>query len=512
MVPTKPPNKGDDREHRSDGRPQTGTKVETLDTAKGTPEAGSGNGRSTAEGVEGKGLAKGNSRRQNTVRTQDRETVSSALERIGLAARRDKRMKFTTLMHHIYSLATLREAYFGLKRNAAPGIDETTWQEYGVNLEGNISDISERLKRGAYRAKPARRVLIPKADGGQRPLAVTALEDKLVQRATSSVLQSIYEEDFLGFSYGFRPGRGPHDALDALVVGIKRKRVDYVLDADIRGFFDSTSHEWLVKFVEHRVSDRRIIRLIQKWLTAGVLEDGAWRPSEMGTPQGSGISPILANVYLHYAFDLWAHDWRKRAQGDVIIVRFVDDFIVGFETETDARQFWADLAERLAKFGLALHPEKSRLLEFGRFAAKSRRRNGRGKPETFDFLGFTHVCGTTRGGKLQVLRQTARKRLRRKLHEISTELRRRMHDPVPEVGKYLRSVVQGHLNYYGVPMNHRAPRRFRDQVAWLWRRVLSRRSQKASVSWARMSRLVARWLPPVRVTHPYPEERLCLTT
>ena len=438
--------------------------------------------------------------------------MPSALERIGEVARRDRKVRFTTLMHHVYNLATLREAYFGLKRDAAPGVDGQTWREYGEQLEDNLKDLSERLKRGAYRAKPVRRVLIPKPDGGMRPLGVTTLEDKLVQRAVVEVLKQIYEADFLGFSYGFRPGRSQHQALDALYVGITERRVNWVLDLDIREFFDTINHEWLVKFVEHRIADRRIVRLIQKWLRAGVLEDGKRTPSEVGTPQGGGISPLLANIYLHHALDLWAQAWRRQAKGDVIIVRYADDGVVGFQHETEARRFRADLAERFAKFGLELHPAKTRLLEFGRHAAEDRKRNGRGKPESFDFLGFTHVCGKTRKGRFAVLRRTSRKRMRRKLGAIKVELRRRLHAPVPEVGRWLGAVLRGHFNYYGVPQNYAALNTFRYHVFWLWRRTLRRRSQKTRLTWERMRRLVLRYLPPARITHPYPNVRLRLST
>jgi len=316
----------------------------------------------------------------------------------------------------------------------------------------------------------------------------------------------------LGFSYGFRPGRSPHQALDALSVGIRRKKVNWVLDADIRGFFDAIDHERLVKLIEHRIADRRVVRLIQKWLNAGVLEDGEWTRSDVGTPQGGGISPLLANIYLHYAFDLWVHDWRRQATGDVIVVRYADDFIVGFQHEWEARRFWADLRERLAEFGLELHPEKTRLIEFGAFAASNRKRNGRGKPDTFDFLGFTHVCGKTRRGRFIVLRLTMRKRLRAKLREINTTLRQRLHHPVPEIGGWLALIIRGHIQYYGVPLNTQRLHAFRHQVVCLWKRWLSRRSQKAYVTWERMARLARRWLPPVRVVHPYPEQRLCFLT
>jgi group II intron reverse transcriptase/maturase len=422
-------------------------------------------------------------------------------------------MKFTALLHHIYALDMLREAYFDLKRDAAPGVDDETWQHYGQELEENLQDLSARLKRGAYRATPVRRAYIPKADGRQRPLGLPVLEDKIVQRATVAVLNAIYETEFVGFSYGFRPGRSQHNALDALSVGLMKRHVNWVLDADIRGFFEAISHEWLVKFVEHRVGDRRVVRLIQKWLKAGVLEGGVWTQQEEGTQQGGSASPLLANVYLHYVFDLWVHQWRQRsAHGDVIVVRYADDLIVGFQHRLDAEDFLTELRERFLKFGLELHPKKTRLLEFGRFAAANRRRQGLGKPETFNFLGFTHICGKTRKGWFAVVRQTERRRLQAKLKEVKAELRRRMHAPIPDVGQWVRSVVTGHCRYYGVPGNYRALARFRFQVARLWQRTLSRRSQKGRVAWARMARLLKHWLPPAHIYHPHPLVRLGVIT
>jgi len=440
--------------------------------------------------------------------------VQQALARVRQAARKDKKMRFTTLLHHVYNPATLREAYFGLKRDAAPGVDGQTWRSYGRDLEANLRDLSARLKRGAYRAKPVRRAYIPKPDGRQRPLGVTTLEDKLVQRATTGVLNAVYETDFLGFSYGFRPGRSQHNALDALYVGLLTKKVNWVLDADIRGFFDAIDREWLMKFVEHRVADQRVGRLIRKWLNAGVLEDGVRTYSQTGTVQGGSISPLLANIYLHYAFDLWVQQWRTtQARGDVIVVRYADDFIVGFQHKAEAERFLADLRLRFAKFGLQLHPDKTRLIEFGQFAATNRRRRGLGKPETFDFLGFTHICGTKRSnGRFTVLRQTMPKRLQAKLAEVKAELKRRMHDAVPAVGRWLASVVDGHCRYYGVPMNIPALRTFRFEVIGRWHRVLSRRSQKGRITWDRMKRLVARYLPVARVYHPYPLRRLGVIT
>jgi RNA-directed DNA polymerase len=471
-------------------------------------------GQLAAEGMEGKGLAEGNLRQQNAPRTPSREGAHSALERVRQAARRDRKMRFTALLHHVNNVEMLRVAFFSLKREAAPGVDGQTWRHYGEGLEENLQDLSDRLKRGAYRAKPVRRVFIPKADGRQRPLGVTALEDKIVQRATVEVLNAIYETDFLGFSYGFRPGRSQHNALDALYAGLLTRKVNWVLDIDIRGFFDAIEHEWLVKFVEHRIADRRVVRLIQKWLNAGVLEEGKRMRVEEGTPQGGSASPLLANIYLHYAFDLWVHAWRqKQAHGDVIVVRFADDIVIGFQSKSDAERFWAELIERLRKFGLELHPEKTRLLEFGPFAAENRRRRGQGKPETFNFLGFTHICGKKRSnGRFTVVRQTIRKRLQAKLGEVKAELRRRMHEPIPKVGTWLRSIVGGHMRYYGVPMNSPALHVFRFQVGWLWHRALSRRSQTGRVLWDRMRRLIDRYLPPAHICHPYPLRRLGVIT
>src|SRR4051812_29290793 len=324
-------------------------------------------GQPAAERVERRAGTEGNAGQQSTRRAQNRESVSQALERVRQAAKQRRKERFTALFHHINS-AMLRTAFFALKRDAAAGVDGVTWQDYEADLDRRIEDLSDRVHRGAYRAQPSRRRYIPKPDGRQRPLAVAALEDKIVQRATTALLNAIYEEEFLGFSYGFRPGRGQHDALDALHVGIHSRKVSYILDADIRSFFDEISQEWLIRFLEHRIGDRRIIRLIQKWLKAGVLEDGVVSVSDRGTGQGSVISPLLANIYLHYAFDLWAVRWRRReTTGDVIIVRYADDFIVGFQYESDARRFLDEMRARLREFALSLHLEKTRLIEFGRF-------------------------------------------------------------------------------------------------------------------------------------------------
>jgi group II intron reverse transcriptase/maturase len=467
-----------------------------------------------AERVERRGLAKGKTPRQNTNRTLDRIIVQSALGRIRQAAVKDKKQRFTGLMHHIYNLSMLREAYYGLKRDAAPGVDGETWREYGEDLESNLEELSGRLRRGAYRAKPVRRVYIAKADGRMRPLGVTTLEDKIVQRATVEVMNAIYETDFLGFSYGFRPGKGQHNALDALYVGILTKKVNWVLDGDISSFFDGLDQEWLVKFIEHRIADQRVVRLIRKWLRAGVLEEGRWTCSEEGTPQGGSASPLMANIFLHYVFDLWVHQWRKtKARGDVIVVRFADDFVVGCQHRSDAERLHKDLEERFAKFKLKLHPEKTRLIEFGYFAANNRRRRGQGKPETFNFLGFTHICGKKRSnGMFTVYRRTISKRDRAKLKEIKAGLRRRMHQPVPQVGKWLKTVVEGHNRYYGVPSNEQSLSSFRFHAARHWFRSLRRRSQKTKLTWERMYRLIDRWLPPPRIHHPYPLRRLGVIT
>ena len=463
--------------------------------------------------MEGRGLVKGNLRQQNAFRTQGRGNVFSALERVREVARKDKGTRFTALFHNVYNLEMLEFAYFRLKKEAAPGVDGETWQHYGENLEPNLQDLSHRLQRGAYRAQPVRRRLIAKSDGRMRPLGVTALGDKIVQRAAVEVMNAIYEQDFADFSYGYRPGRSQHDALDQLYLGIEEKKVNWVVDVDIRAFFDSLSQEWLVKFMEHRIGDRRVVRLVQKWLRAGVLEEGKLTVSEEGTPQGGSASPLLANVYLHYAFDQWSQAWRRKiARGEMIVVRFADDMVVGFQKKAEAERFLGELKERMEKFNLELHPEKTRLLEFGRFAAQNRKERGEGKPETFNFLGFAHICGKTRRGRFTVIRQTIRKRVQAKLKAIHIELRQRMHDSLQEVGRWLKAVVGGHLQYYGVPTNSAALRNFRYRVSCLWRSLLGRRSQLGYVTWKRMQRLIDHWLPPARIYHPYPSRRRHVAT
>jgi RNA-directed DNA polymerase len=461
-----------------------------------------------AEPVEERRLAKGNTDQQNASRTLSRDVgASSALDRVRQAARMDRNARFTALLHHV-TVDRLRQAYWAINPKASTGMDGVTWGDYGQDLEANLQDLHARVHRGAYRAKPSRRAYIAKADGRMRPLGIAAVEDKILQRAVVEVLNAIYEVDFAGFSYGFRPGRSPHQALDALAVGIETKKVNWILDADIRGFYDAIDHGWMCKFVEHRIADKRVLRLIQKWLNAGVIEDGSWSASEEGAPQGATASPLLANVYLHYVFDLWAQHWRSRqANGDVIIVRFADDIVVGFQHRSDAERFQADLVQRLARFNLELNTEKTRLIEFGRFAAENRRRRGLGRPETFAFLGFTHMCGKTRAGRYALRRKTIAKRMAAKLREVNALLRQRRHWPIAEQGQWLGSVVRGHTAYYAVPGNIAAVSAFRKQVTRLWGRSLRRRSQRHRVTWERMGRLEARWLPATRITHPWPNVR-----
>ena len=466
-------------------------------------------GQPAAEAGEGRDLTKENASQQNTPRTQSRQSdVSSALDRVRQAALRSRTERFSALFHHI-TIERLRAAFYRIKKNATPGVDGVTWEQYEKELEENLRDLHNRLHQGAYRAKPSRRAYIPKSDGRQRSLGIAALEDKIVQRAVVEVLNAIYEVDFLGFSYGFRPGRRAHVALDTLAVGMRIKKISWILDADIRNYFDQINHDWLMRFLEHRIADRRMLRLIRKWLKAGVIEDGEWTASAVGSPQGASISPLLANVYLHYVLDLWVQSWRTRhARGDVIIVRWADDFVVGFQYEAEARRFLEELRDRFRKFSLNLHPEKTRLIRFGRFARRDARRiDGRSKPETFDFLGFTHYCGVNRNRKFMVFRITMKKRFTAKLHEIKAELRKRMHDGLLEQGDWLASVVRGYFAYHAIPGNWAAIEGFRTQITRLWYKTLRRRSQKTRINWDRMTRIAKVWLPPARVLHPWPEQR-----
>jgi len=466
--------------------------------------------RSAAEPVEPRTATKGNAGQQSTRRAQDRVSVSQALERVRQAARQRKKERFTALLHHV-DPAMLRTAFYAMKRDAAPGVDGVTWETYEQNLDRRIETLHARVQAGTYRALPSRRSYIPKEDGSKRPLAVAALEDKIVQRAVAAVLSAIYEEDFLGFSYGFRPQRSQHDALDALIVGIGSRKVNFILDADIRSFFTEVSQGWVVRFLEHRVGDKRVIRLVQKWLRAGILEDGIVTIEEKGTGQGSVISPLLANVYLHFVFDLWAERWRRReATGDMIMVRYADDTVVGFQHEADARRFWDAMRERLREFSLSLHPDKTRLIEFGRLAAPNREKRGIGKPETFKFLGFVLICGKSRRGEFQIRRKSRRDRMRAKLQEIKEALRRRMHRPIPETGKWLAQIVGGYFAYHAVPTNSAALGAFRYRITVLWHRSLCRRSQKAGLVWTRMAKLADEFLPKPRVLHPWPNVRFAV--
>ena len=484
-------------------RKSDGLIVPANSTNNGAAEA-------SAESREESGPTKRNDQSSALDRTQRRDKPRSrGLAGVREAARKDRTLRFTALLHHV-NVDCLTESFFSLKKDAAVGVDQVTWREYERNLEANITNLHDRIHRGAYRARPSRRVWIPKPDGGQRPLGVASLEDKIVQQAVLWVLQSVYEQDFLGFSYGFRPGRRPHDALDALHVAIVSKRVNWILDADIQGFFDTIDHQWLIEFLEHRIGDRRILRLIRKWLRAGVSDEGEWSQAREGTPQGAVISPLLANVYLHYVFDLWIEHWRRSCRGDVIVVRYADDFVIGFEHGDEAQRCLEELHARFAKFGLRLHKDKTRLLEFGRFAAERRQRRGEGRPETFDFLGFTHKCATTRNtGQFTIHRHTAAKRMRRTLRAIYDRLRKRMHQPLGENGRWLRSVVWGWMCYHAVPNNIRRIDQFTTAVARHWLRVIRRRSQRGRSrwTWSRMTRLVARHLPKPQILHPHPRDR-----
>jgi len=472
------------------------------------PEKPPNKGQPDAEAVEGRGPTKRNAQQTATPGTQSPPYVSPGLLRVREAAKRRKEVKFTALLHHV-TPQLLRESFEHLKRKAAPGVDGVTWAQYVEDAEERLRDLYIRVHRGTYRAQPSKRAYIPKADGKLRPLGIAALEDKIVQQAVVTVLNAIYEEDFLGFSYGFRPGHSQHDALDALWVGLTEKKVNWVLDADIRGFFDTINHECLMQFIQHRVADPRILRLIQKWLRAGVSEDGEWSETTVGTPQGAVVSPLLANVYLHYVLDTWAHQWRKEhATGDVIIVRYADDFVMGFQYRSEAEQFLKDLQERLQQFGLNLHPDKTRLIEFGRFAARSREQRGEGRPETFNFLGFTHMCGLTRTNrKFTVLRKPIAKRMAATLKLLRDKLWERRHEPVQKLGEWLGSVVRGWLQYFAVPGTSYRIEFFRNEVVWHWLRALRRRGQKSKLTWERFGPIALTWIPRARIQHPYPNVR-----
>lgn len=465
-----------------------------------------------AEAVEERGVAKGNADESPACRAQDRINVSMGLEGVRQKARVDKRARFTSLLHHV-TPSLLVESFYALRKNAASGVDDVTWRDYEGRLYGRVNGLHREIHTGAYKALPSRRAYISKADGSKRPLGIAAIEDKIVQQAVSTVLGAIYEEDFLGFSYGFRPGRSQHQALDALWMGIERRKVGWILDADISDFFGSIDHEWMERFLSHRIADNRILRLIRKWLKAGTIEDGTRIVAEKGAPQGAVISPLLSNIYLHYVFDTWAHHWRRhQAYGDVILIRYADDSVMGFEHENESQRFLAAMRERFARFGLRLHPEKTRLIQFGRRAAFWRQRHGLGKPGSFDFLGFTHCCGTTRKGSFKIVRLTIRKRMNAKLKDIRDRVKRRMHEPVKVIGKWLGGVVRGYFNYHAVPDNLRRLESFRDEVIRIWLRALRRRSQRHRMPWNRFKYLANMYLPHARQQHPYPAKRFGVTT
>lgn len=465
---------------------------------------------SVAESMERRGGTKGNAIQHGARRTQSRGSVSSALDRIRTIAKAKRKERFTALLHHV-TPELLETSYYALKRDAAPGVDGLTWQAYEECFEANLADLHNRIQSGVYRALPSRRRMIPKPSGGERPLGIASLEDKIAQRALAEVLNAIYETDFKGFSYGFRPRRSQHNALDALAVAITNTRVNWILDADIRAFFDTVSHEWLLRFLELRIGDRRVLRLIRKWLRAGIMDGTTFSATTQGTPQGSVISPLLSNVYLHYVYDLWADQWRRRhAQGNVVIVRYADDSVVGFEHEHDATSFLAAFRERLERFALHVHSDKTRIIEFGRYAAERRERRGLGKPETFTFLGFVHICGTSSNGKYLLLRRTRRDRLRATLRSIKERLRRRMHDPIPDIGRWLQGIVRGYFAYHAIPTNYPTLKAFRHHLIRIWYKTLRHRSQRDGSTWARMYDLAARWLPEPRITHPWPHDRFAV--
>lgn len=471
------------------------------------PEKEPNKGENSAEVLEGRHLTKENTTQTTVAQTQGWTPTSNGLHRVRERASKDKNARFTALLHHV-SKDLLRDSFYDLKRQAAPGVDGMTWKQYEERLEANLHILQKKIHCGSYRAQPSKRTYIPKVDGKMRPLGIAALEDKIVQQSIVVILNTVYETDFKGFSYGFRPGRSQHQALDALYIALSSRKVNWVLDADIRAFFDTINHKWMMKFLEHRIADRRVLRLIHKWLKAGVSEDGKWSKTDVGTPQGAVISPVLANVYLHYVYDLWLQSWRKtNAKGDVIAVRYADDTVVGFQYKHEAENFLSDLKERMRKFGLDIHPEKTRLIEFGRFAAERREKKGEGKPETFNFLGFSHICGKSLKGKFLIIRNTITKRLKAKLQEVKIELMWRRHEPVVVLGKWLRSVVQGYFNYHAVPGNIFQMGVFRTQVKRLWFRALKRRSQRNKINWDRFGKVADHWIPKARILHPYPEER-----
>lgn len=496
----------DEGQSREGQQPNPGRVAEESDAGI-VPKKSTKTWVTPVESMEGRAAAKGKSVARNASPTQRGNDALTKLQRIGQQAKIKSEEKWTNLLNHI-RVPLLAVAFDRLRRNAAAGVDGVTWAEYGVRLDERLRDLEDRVHRGSYHPQPVRRVHIPKGDGRTRPLGIPALEDKIVQQAARMILEPIYEAQFVGFSYGFRPGRSQHDALDALATAIGRK-VSWVLDADIRSFFDTIDHGWMQRFLEHRIGDTRLVRLLMKWMHAGVMEEGTLHEVEAGTPQGGVISPLLANIYLHYALDLWAVSWRKKqARGEMYIVRYADDFVIGFQREQDVLAMRAALAVRLAKFGLELHPEKTRVLRFGRYAREQREERGLGKPETFVFLGFTHIAGTSRAGAFQLKRRTSRKKRQAKQASLTEETRRRRHHAVSDQHEWLSSVLAGHYRYYGVPTNYAALAQFRRHVQWTWHRSLQRRSQRARWSKAKVQAHEARFpLPSPSIHHPWPEKR-----
>jgi group II intron reverse transcriptase/maturase len=498
----------DGRRGRKGAEPQSEKTFEESDEVV-VPRKSAKTQVTLVESMEGRTEAEGKSAARNALPAQDGAGALTFLQRIGQRARESKEEKFTTLLSHL-KVPLLKEAFKRLRKDAASGIDGVTWSEYAERLDERLLDLQDRVHRGSYHPQPVRRVFIPKGDGKTRPLGIPALEDKIVQQAARMVLEPIYEAQFIGFSYGFRPRRSQHDALDALAAAIQRK-VSWVLDADIRSFFDTIDHGWMQRFLEHRIGDRRMVRLLMKWLHAGVMEDGKLREVEEGTPQGGIISPLLANIYLHYALDLWVLRWRKRhARGELYFVRYADDFVVCLQYEEDALAMRAALAERLAKHGLELHPDKTRVIQFGRFARKDAEREGR-KPDTFDFLGFTHIADRSRGGRFQLKRRTSRKKRKAKLAALQERMRKRRHEPPAEQHRWLAAVLRGHYRYYAVPTNYRALAGFRREVQRAWYRVLQRRSQRARWNVEQLKRFEQRYpLPVPRILHPWPTARFAV--
>lgn len=465
-------------------------------------------GVAVAESVERRASAERSLGGHAVAGTQRPAESDVGLVRVREAARWNRSLRFDNLLHHV-THPLLEQAYRALRKEAAPGVDGVDWNAYGEGLAERLVRLHAAVQSGRYRAQPVRRQWIAKSDGRQRPLGIACVEDKIVQQALVWVLEAIFEVDFLGFSYGFRPGRSQHDALDAVYMAITTRKVSWVLDADIEACFDRIEHRKLLAVLSRRIADRRVLRLIEQTLVAGVVDDGKWQPNRVGVPQGAVISPLLANVFLHDAIDRWVHGWRvRRARGAVSIVRYADDFVVGVQYRDDGERLRAGLEQRLAKYGLRLHPSKTRLIEFGRFAHSNRAQRGVDKPESFDFLGFTHRCGVRRSdGEFCLRRVSIAKRVRAFLQRIKTDLQRRYAMSIAQQGGWLRQKVRGYFQYHAVPGNHAALNAVRREVNRLWLRTLRRRSQRHDLPWSRFTRCVRRWIPSVRILHPYPNQR-----